>query len=56
MEDGVPAYVILHDSTLHELSRLRPSTPGELADVRGLGPAKVERYGSAILEVIGTTG
>jgi superfamily II DNA helicase RecQ len=55
-EDGVPAYVILHDATLHELSRLRPSTPSELADIRGLGPAKVERYGAAILEVIGTAG
>ena len=54
LEDGVPAYVILHDATLHELSRIRPSTPDELADVHGLGPAKVERYGTAILEVIGT--
>ena len=54
VEDGVPAYVILHDSTLYELSRRRPATPDELAGVRGLGPAKVERYGTAILEVLGT--
>ena len=55
-EDGVPAYVILHDATLYELSRIRPTTPSELAEIRGLGPTKVERYGAAILEVIGTTG
>jgi len=55
-EDGVPAFVILHDATLRELSRRRPATPAELAAVHGVGPTKVERYGDAILEVIGEAG
>ncbi len=55
-EDGVPAFVILHDATLYELSRRRPRTADQLADVHGLGPTKVERYGDAILAVIGESG
>ena len=50
--DGVPAYVVLHDSTLRELAAARPRSPGELAAVKGLGPVKVERYGDELLEVI----
>jgi ATP-dependent DNA helicase RecQ len=30
----------------------RPSTPGELLDVSGVGPAKLERYGEAFLEAL----
>ena len=36
-EDGVPAYVVLHDSTLDELAARRPVSRGELASIRGLG-------------------
>ena len=50
--DGVPAYVVLHDATLHEVASTKPATIGELAAVRGLGPAKLERYGDDILEVV----
>ncbi len=50
--DGVPAYVVLHDATLHELAARRPTTLSELADVRGLGPAKLERYGDELLSVL----
>ncbi len=52
--DGVPAYVVLHDATLRELAVARPRSESELAAVKGLGPAKVERYGEAILAVLGT--
>jgi superfamily II DNA helicase RecQ len=51
-EDGVPAYVVLHDSTLRELAALRPQTLQELSDVKGLGPVKLERYGDDLLAVL----
>jgi ATP-dependent DNA helicase RecQ len=49
---GVPAYVILHDKTLHELATHRPATPDELLDVPGIGTAKAERYGADLLVLI----
>ena len=51
-EDAVPAYVVLHDATLRELAALRPTTKGELAGVKGLGPVKLERYGDDLLAVL----
>ncbi len=51
-ELGVPAYVILHDRTLAELAALRPRTQGELLNVPGIGLAKAERYGEALLAVL----
>ncbi len=54
-EDGVPAYVVLHDATLHELASVRPGSLPELVAVRGLGSAKVERYGEALLSLIVAT-
>ncbi len=51
-EDGVPAYVVLHDATLRDLAATQPSNLHELAAVKGLGPAKIERYGDDILSVV----
>jgi ATP-dependent DNA helicase RecQ len=51
-EQGVPAYVILHDRTLHELASLRPQTADELLTVAGIGAAKAERYGAALLAAL----
>jgi ATP-dependent DNA helicase RecQ len=53
-EDGVPAYVVLHDATLQELAARRPGSPAELAIVKGLGPTKIERYGDELLDVLAT--
>ena len=36
--DGVPAYVVFHNSTLAEVAARRPSTLNELASVPGVGP------------------
>ncbi|MCC7217674.1 MAG: DNA helicase RecQ, partial [Burkholderiales bacterium] len=49
---ALPAYVILHDSTLADLARRRPRTLDELAGVPGIGARKLERYGAALLGVI----
>jgi ATP-dependent DNA helicase RecQ len=53
-EDAVPAYVVLHDATLSELAARRPRSQSELAAVRGLGPAKLERYGDELLALLAT--
>jgi len=49
---GVPAYVILHDKTLRELAQNRPQSRSQLMAISGIGQAKVERYGEAILQLI----
>ncbi|MBK9115923.1 MAG: DNA helicase RecQ [Betaproteobacteria bacterium] len=47
---ALPAYVILHDSTLADLARRRPRTLDELAGVPGIGARKLEGgYGAALL-------
>ena len=51
-EQGVPAYVILHDKTLRELIGVRPATPDQLRLVAGIGEAKAARYGAALLELL----
>ena len=51
-EDGVPAYVVLHDATLDELAARRPRSTGELAAISGFGPTKLERYGDELLALL----
>ena len=51
-EQGVPAYVILHDRTLAEIAQARPGTLGALARVGGIGARKLERYGDALLGLV----
>jgi ATP-dependent DNA helicase RecQ len=49
---NVPPYVIFHDKTLIELAAVRPASRAEMADVPGVGEAKLDRYGPAFLQVI----
>ena len=51
-EAGVPAYVIFHDSTLREIAAAKPARLDELAQVNGVGRAKLERYGEAMLAAV----
>ena len=51
-DDGVPAYVVFHDTTLAEIAEARPRSLPALRRVRGMGPTKLERYGEEILAVI----
>jgi ATP-dependent DNA helicase RecQ len=53
---SVPAYVILHDSTLIEIASLRPRDIDALARIGGIGAKKLERYGSALLAMTMTDG
>ncbi|MHB1095957.1 MAG: DNA helicase RecQ [Gemmatimonadaceae bacterium] len=52
-EHGVPAYVIFHDATLHEIARLRPATLTELGHISGVGAKKLEAYGAEIVAMVG---
>jgi ATP-dependent DNA helicase RecQ len=49
---SVPAYVVLHDRTLAALAAARPSTLDALAQVPGIGPAKLETYGRELLALL----
>jgi len=47
---GVPPYVVFHDRTLVEVVARRPRSLEELAGIGGVGQAKLDRYGAALLE------
>jgi ATP-dependent DNA helicase RecQ len=49
----MPPYVVFHDKTLAEIARRAPTSLRELAEIPGVGPAKLERYGHDVLAVIG---
>jgi ATP-dependent DNA helicase RecQ len=51
-EDGVPAYVVFPDRTLVELAERRPLSLAALSGISGVGPAKLERYGEEVLDVL----
>ncbi|OFZ66094.1 MAG: ATP-dependent DNA helicase RecQ [Betaproteobacteria bacterium RBG_16_56_24] len=51
-EQGVPPYVIFHDSTLLEIHSQRPATLAELAQISGVGQSKLARYGDEFLSVV----
>ncbi len=51
-EHGVPAYVIFHDKTLHEMLQFRPQSESAMLDISGIGQTKLDRYGEQFLEII----
>jgi len=51
-EKSVPAYVIFSNKTLEAVARARPTSLPELADVHGIGPSRLDRYGDSILEAV----
>jgi DNA helicase-2/ATP-dependent DNA helicase PcrA len=50
--DNVPPYVVFHDSVLQAIAAARPASLGELAQISGVGPAKLERYGAEVLALV----
>jgi DNA helicase-2/ATP-dependent DNA helicase PcrA len=50
---GTPAYVVFHDATLAAIAAARPRTSRALLGVAGVGPVKAERYGGAVLALVG---
>jgi ATP-dependent DNA helicase RecQ len=51
-ENGVPPYVVFHDRTLLEIAGQAPDSLQALSRVPGVGPAKLDRYGSQLLELV----
>jgi ATP-dependent DNA helicase RecQ len=51
-EQGVPPYVIFHDSTLREMCAARPQDVDAFGLISGVGARKREKYGEAFLRVI----
>jgi ATP-dependent DNA helicase RecQ len=51
-EQGMPAFVVLHDSSLDEICRMQPSSIAELLKITGIGERKAERYGPGILSAL----
>lgn len=52
VEIGGPAYLVFSDKTLEELARALPESPADLLNVRGIGPAKAQRFGEDAIAVI----
>ncbi|MBF4988768.1 DNA helicase RecQ [Methylophilus sp. 14] len=51
-EQGVPPYVIFHDSTLLEIHNRKPQTLDEMGQISGIGQVKLQKYGDAFLQVL----
>ena len=51
-EQNVPAYIVMHDTTLDEICQVRPRTIDGLLQVTGIGERKAELYGRQILDVL----
>ena len=51
-EQGTPAFVVLHDSSLDEICRLQPKTLAQLLNITGIGERKADLYGKEILSAL----
>jgi ATP-dependent DNA helicase RecQ len=51
-EQGVPPYVIFHDSTLREVAAQRPASLTELSKIEGIGDTKLARHGESLLSAL----
>jgi ATP-dependent DNA helicase RecQ len=50
--DGLPPYVIFHDSVLHAMARVKPGNQSQMLDISGIGENKYNRYGQRFLKSI----
>lgn len=55
-QEQVPPYVVFPDKALADMAARRPTDLGELAEVHGVGPAKLAKYGGRFLEVLRSEG
>jgi len=52
---GVPAYVVLHDSTIDGIARLRPTSREHLRGIAGIGDSKLAHYGDELIALVKNT-
>jgi RecQ family ATP-dependent DNA helicase len=50
--EGKPAYTVANNATLQAIAVSRPRTEAELAEIRGVGPAFIERHAARVLELV----
>lgn len=50
-QEGIPVYAVLTNEQLAAIATIRPSSLAQLRDVEGVGEAKAEKWGAAVLEV-----
>ncbi|MEM9086160.1 MAG: DNA helicase RecQ [Pseudomonadota bacterium] len=50
--NGIPAYIIFHDSVLREMAAHKPTSVDAMAEIQGIGAKKLETYGEAFLDVV----
>jgi len=55
-ERGTAAFIVMHDTSLDELCRVRPRSLSELRKVSGFGDKKTEMYGAGILDALAEFG
>jgi ribonuclease D len=51
-EAGIKPYMVLHNSVLIEIAEKKPTTAEKLAEIKGIGKKRLERYSEFILETI----
>jgi len=51
-EQGLPPYVIFHDTTLAAIARQRPADADALGKISGVGQSKLQRYGADVLQLV----
>ncbi|MDV3296705.1 MAG: HRDC domain-containing protein, partial [Brachybacterium paraconglomeratum] len=51
-EEKVPAYVVFTDLTLQAIAEVQPADQAALLRISGVGPAKIEKYGEDVLELV----
>jgi ATP-dependent DNA helicase RecQ len=49
---NVPPYIIFHDAVLRDIAAVRPRSLDELAQIKGVGASKLQRYGGKVLHVL----
>lgn len=51
-ESQLPPYIIFHNAHLVSIAKHKPSNYEDLENVKGLGKAKIEKFGAEIIEVL----
>ena len=52
VESDKPAYTVVVDAALEAIAETRPASMADLARIKGIGPAKLDRFGPALLAVV----
>jgi DNA helicase-2/ATP-dependent DNA helicase PcrA len=52
LRDGKPAYVVFDNKTLVSIARIAPTSKSELKKISGVGPAKLDKYGDAVIDLM----